>query len=311
MRNGRMPLFGELIEVYQEIAEMERMKCERPCLTTVRNVVNGVRQICRQVGLSDEMPLSALTRRKIDEFLASSAEAGLSPTSAWSYVSHLRDITARWTRSYYDERGWNVIPFDIPVCRRRAPRYERPERSLLLRVKAWYESLAIRADRRDWVAVTLMLEFAMRNGDAGRLRWSDFKVRTMQDDGVLPEVVLCYTPHKTSLTSGRIVAWPVHADIWRRLCAWRDVQSPRRGHLVLPAAAEVFKRLNRELRELKLFTGNKGCYELRKICIDHIYQKFGAEMASSISGDDIRTVTRYYADPSAVNVTGVRIVDLL
>ena len=34
-------------------------------------------------------------------------------------------------------------------------------------------------------------------------------------------------------------------------------------------------------------------------------------MASSISGDDIRTVTRYYADPSAVNVLGVRIVDLL
>ena len=37
----------------------------------------------------------------------------------------------------------------------------------------------------------------------------------------------------------------------------------------------------------------------------------GAEMASSISGDDIRTVMRYYADPSAVHVENVRVVDLL
>ena len=34
-------------------------------------------------------------------------------------------------------------------------------------------------------------------------------------------------------------------------------------------------------------------------------------MASSISGDDIHTVMRYYADPSAVNVEDVRVVDLL
>ena len=65
------------------------------------------------------------------------------------------------------------------------------------------------------------------------------------------------------------------------------------------------------LATLMLFTGSKGCYELRKICIDHIYQKYGVEMASSISGDDIRTVMRYYADPSAVHVENVRVVDLL
>ena len=59
------------------------------------------------------------------------------------------------------------------------------------------------------------------------------------------------------------------------------------------------------------FSGSKGAYELRKICIDHVYQRFGAEMASAISGDDIRTVTRYYADPAAVATVGLRIVDLL
>ena len=36
-----------------------------------------------------------------------------------------------------------------------------------------------------------------------------------------------------------------------------------------------------------------------------------AEMASSISGDDIRTMMRYYADPSQPNIGSVRILDLL
>ena len=47
--------------------------------------------------------------------------------------------------------------------------------------------------------------------------------------------------------------------------------------------------MNRELSSLHIFMGSKASYELRKICIDHIYQNLGAEMASSISGDDIRT----------------------
>ena len=86
----------------------------------------------------------------------------------------------------------------------------------------------------------------------------------------------------------------------------------RISHLVVPAARLTFARLNAEIRANHFFAGtNKGLYELRKICVDHVYQRFGAEMASSISGDDIRTVTRYYADPSAVTVSNVRIVELL
>jgi len=59
------------------------------------------------------------------------------------------------------------------------------------------------------------------------------------------------------------------------------------------------------------FTGNKGAYELRKICVDHIYQKFGAEMAVSISGDNIRTILHYYADPAQPNIGEMRVTDLL
>jgi hypothetical protein len=34
-------------------------------------------------------------------------------------------------------------------------------------------------------------------------------------------------------------------------------------------------------------------------------------MAVSISGDDIRTITKYYADPAQPNLSAVRIIDLI
>ena len=315
----KTPTFGELLQTYPRIAAIERTKCERPCQTTVANTLHGIRAILRELeGDWRTRPVTDLSRRRIDGFLGDARARGLAPVSAWSYLLSLRALTARWTRPYYEDLGWRVPPFDLPVCRRRAPRYRRPDPVLLRRVRGWYASLASRADAREWTAATLMLEFAMRNGDAARLTWRDFHVR----DG---RVFLCYTPHKTALSSGRRVAWPVHPDIWRRLEVLRDApplpapERPRRGRprkpeardLVVPRAGEVFARLNRELRAEGLFTGSKACYELRKICVDHVYQRYGAEMASSISGDDIETVTRYYADPSAPNVGFVRIVDLL
>ena len=111
--------------------------------------------------------------------------------------------------------------------------------------------------------------------------------------------------------------------IWSRLCAYRDEGEhhyKRRGWgkleernapLVVPCAKDVFIRLNADLCSRKIFTGSKGCYELRKVCIDHVYQKFGAEMAASISGDGIRTMMRYYADPSQPNIGDIRIIDLI
>lgn len=73
---------------------------------------------------------------------------------------------------------------------------------------------------------------------------------------------------------------------------------------------ETFTELNKEVRSLG-FRGNKAAYELRKICIDHIYQEYGAEKASAISGDDIKTITHYYADPAQPNIGEVRVLDLL
>lgn len=317
----RVPTLAEVMAAYPGIAARERAKCERPCETTVRNVLTGVRAVLDGLGVdAARCRVTDLSRRRIDAFLAGAAARGLASVSMWSYVFSLRALAARWTRPYYEDLGWRVPPFDLPVRRVRVARYQRPDRRLLLRVREWYASLAARTDVRDWVAATLMLEFAMRNGDIRRLKWGCFRER---NGGVF----LCYMPHKTLLSSGRTVCWPVHPEIWRQLqqcrpaleAAETETSSARRGRprksqengLVVPHADEVFRRLNRELRARRLFMAAKACYELRKICVDHVYQRFGAEAASSISGDDIRTVTRYYADPSAVSACGVRVVDLL
>lgn len=310
------PTIQMVLDTYQKIAAVERLRMERPCERTVTSAVGGVRRLCEMGGIALDEPITALSRKQLDRILDAARHSELKPITLWSYIYALRAIFARWTLPYYADKQWKIPEIELPSFRRQAPRYIRPDATVLARVKEWYMSLERRPDQREWIIATLMLEFAMRNNDAERLRWSDFR----EKDGM---VVLCYTPHKTRLSSARTVAWPVHESIWKRLCEYHDSGIPynkRKGwckneirdmQLVVPCARDVYVRLNRELRALKLFNGSKGCYELRKICIDHVYQKFGAETASSISGDDIRTMLRYYADPSAVRVEGVRIIDLL
>ncbi len=324
-----VPTIRMILEAYPKIAAVERMRMERPCEKSVASVVSGVRRLCEIGEISLDEPMSIFTRRRLEQIFDASLRSELKHISVWSYLYSLRKLFARWTQRYYADRKWIIPQLEIPSCQRHAPRYIRPDTTTLAKVKEWYGDLEKRPDRREWVLATLMLEFAMRNGDVERLRWSDFRPRVNENivrtDSRSSDMrmVLCYTPNKTKLSSGRVVAWPVHPLIWERLCAYHDLGIPfnkRRGwgrnevrdsQLVVPCARDVYVRLNKELRLRRIFTGPKGCYELRKICIDHIYQKFGAEMASSISGDDIRTVMRYYADPSAVNVEGVRVVDLL
>ena len=311
-----IPTIKMVMEAYRKFATVERMRMEKPCERTVASAIGGTRRLCEIGGISLDESVAVLDGKRLELILDAARASGLKPITLWSYIYSLHKLFARWTRRYYAEKKWTIPSLEAPLCRRQSPRYVRPDTTVLAKVKEWYRDLEKRKDRREWVLATLMLELAMRNGDVERLRWSDFRVK----DG---RVVLCYVPHKTRLSSGRIVAWPVHPDIWERLVAYHGEGIPhnkRRGwsknecrdaQLVVPCARDVFVRLNRELRLLKIFTGNKACYELRKICVDHVYQKFGVEMASSISGDEIRTVTHYYADPSAVNVEGVRVVDLL
>ena len=277
---------------YRAVAQTERMKTGRPGEETVANALRGTANVCRSAGIALTEPVTALTRKKIDLALAAFMERGLTRLSAWSYVCQLRGIFAKWCMPYYEDAGWDIPPLDIPTFRAKAPRYARPSTEMLQRVKAWYG----RQTGERWFAATMMLEFAMRNGDVLRLKDENF----VEKDG---RHYLNYTPHKTELSSGRRVCWPIHESIWKKLEDYG-------GFSCFDVTDETFAALNRDLRSLG-FCGSKASYELRKICIDHVYQKYGAEIAVSLSGDDIRTITRYYADPAQPNIGAVRIIDLL
>ena len=287
-----IPSIEEVMTKYKAIAKVERLKCGKPCEGTVWNTIKGSRNVCRAARLNLDSPITVLTRKSIDEALMVFVARGVARISAWTFVSQLRALFAHWTRPYYKDAGWTIPPLELPSFRHMAPRYSRPGAELLARVRKWYLAL----DGEMWFAATMMLEFAMRNGDVLRLRDENFVPR----DGMM---YLAYTPHKTALTSGRSVFWPVHRDIWAHF----DDMGGFRG---IDLSDETFAEMNRNLRALG-FTGSKASYELRKICIDHIYQKFGAEAATSISGDDIKTITHYYADPAQPNVANVRVIDLL
>lgn len=280
----------------------ERAKTGRPGNETVLNCLRGTRSVCAAAGVELSKSVCELTRQRIDAALASFMARGISRLSAWSYVCQLRGIFARWCLPYYKDAGWEIPRLELPAFRAQPPRYVRPCPEILSRVKSWYQNLCRTvkggngANGELWLAATMMLEFAMRNGDVLRLKDDNFVAR---DD----RHYLSYVPHKTELTSGRRVFWPIHPDIWLIL---EDFG----GMKCFDITDDVFAEMNQQLRALGL-RGHKGAYELRKICIDHVYQKYGAEMATSISGDDIKTIIRYYADPSQPNIGAVRIVDLL
>ena len=286
------PTINQLMKCYKIIARAERVKTGRPGLETVANALRGTRTVCAAAGVELDAPVVALTRKAFDDALAVFMQKGMTRITAKTYVSQLRAVFARWCRPYYKDAGWDVPVLELPVFRAQAPRYVRPCADMMKRVKAWYGGL----EGEEWFAATMMLEFAMRNGDVLRLKKENFVERDTKH-------FLSYVPHKTALTSGRRVFWPIHASIWRQLDELGGLDG-------LSVTDETFNGLNRSLRSLG-FRGNKAAYELRKICIDHIYQEYGAEKASSISGDDIKTITHYYADPAQPNIGEVRVLDLL
>lgn len=287
-----IPTIDQVLKHYGVIAQSERAKTGRPCARTVQNAVLGTTLVCRAGGVELAQPISCLTRRVFDAALATFVEQGKSRVTAWSYVMQLRSVFAQWALPYYKDAGWKIPKLNLPRFRAKAMRYQRPGLEKINAVKAWYRTL----EGAKWFAATMMLEFAMRNGDVMRLKDDNFVLRGKQR-------FLDYTPHKTELTSGRRVFWPVHEDIWSQI-------ESLGGMAQIDAHSGIFDELNADMRRMG-FTGNKGCYELRKMCIDHVYQKFGAEMAVSISGDDIRTITHYYADPAQPNIGELRIIDLL
>ena len=315
------PTIEQVIKHYKIIAAAQRIKVGRPCPDTIANGIRSLRGLCRAAGIPLTAPVSRINRKSIDDALVYFVARGLSRVSAISYVSQTRSVFANWCRPYYRDAGWRIPEIETPAFFTNPPNYERPSAEMLGRVKNWYACQT----GEHWFAATMMLEFAMRNGDVLRLKSENFVTAvykgTVRTSGTMVAECddtrasrslapttrvrhyLSYTPHKTALSSGRRVYWPIHDSIWQQFDEYGGLSG-------LDVTDETFADLNRDLRALG-FTGHKGAYELRKICIDHVYQKFGAEAASSISGDNIKTIVKYYADPAQPNIGATRIIDLL
>lgn len=309
LRGGRVPTCRELLDLYEKAAYAERAKNggtphERTIANTMKHWGYAV-EGCK-VGWED--PYTAVTTDKLEEWFVEMVDDGKERVSAWTYVSGVRSIAARWTLRYYEKEGWGVKAIEIPTIKNVKPgRYERLTDEARTGVKKWYEELWSLDDKRLWLAATMMLQFAMRNGDVVASTGENFVERK----GVMH---LRYKPRKTESSSGRVVMWPIHEDIWKRIAeARKSIAGTDKDGPLVPGASWVFVRLNRALRDAvpELAQKEKAMYELRKLRVDAEYRNFGAERASALSGDDIRTLSYFYADVADLAPAAVKAEDLI
>lgn len=309
-RKQKIPSFARLIEMYEDAAAAEQIKSGSPGTRTIETAVKYFRYLVDGCGYSLSEPMTKLKTGDIDHYIVAQIKAGKTPTTALSYASSCQSVTAKWALEYYEREGYDVRPYAMPVFKnRKPPRYERPSKATLDAIEEWYKGLwkdepasgkekpMTDQECRVWFLATMMYRFAVRNGDVGRLTLKDF----VEHDG---SVYLLYMPHKTANSSGTTVNWPLHSDLLGRIKKVAEMLEIDDDEPFVRSARETSNAVNRMLRQIpELADKEKASYELRKICVDHAYHEWGVEMAAAISGDDIKTLTYFYADTSHVKVS--------
>ncbi len=303
-RKTKVPSFAKLIELYEDAASAEQLKSGSPEPRTVDSAMRYFRYLVAGCGYDLSEPCSKLKTSDIDAYVVKTIKAGATPTTALSYATSCKSVTARWALPYYANEGYEVAPYVMPVVKnRKPPRYERPSQATLDAVEAWYQGLwkgegMTARDCKVWFFVTMMLRFGVRNGDVGRITMQNFVTK----DG---STRLCYTPHKTASRSGTRVSWPLKPDLFDRIGKVREILGIDEDVAFIYSPRSTSILVNDEMRRLfpELADREKASYELRKMCVDKIYHLFGVEMAAAISGDDIKTLTYFYADTAHVEAS--------
>ena len=301
-RKHKVPSFSKLLELYKDAAEAEQIKSGRPETRTVETAIKYFKYLIDGCGFKWTEPMSRLKTEDIDGFVVKTIKAGKTPTSAWTYAASCQSVTPRWALEYYSRQGYDVRQYQMPVFRnRKPPRYERPTKATLDAVDEWYKGLwkddMSKQDCRIWFLATMMYKFAVRNGDVGTFTLRNFS----EHDG---STYLIYTPHKTANSSGTVVNWPVHPDLFERIKKAAEILNIDEDDTFVRSYRETSAAVNRMLRKIPgLAEKEKASYELRKMCVDHAYHSWGVEMAAAISGDDIKTLTYFYADVSHVKAS--------
>lgn len=299
----KIPSFRQILEIYPKLAEMYNKKTGgKLCPTQVRGNVKQLKNVVEFLGLDIDGPYTALTSKLIDYYFTTIQETKhVKAISARSHIDQCRACVAKWTRVPYEELGFKVEGFKVPPLPVAPFRYKEQPMELKNRVKQWYEVVEHK-DPEVWFFTTMMLQFGMRNGDVKRLSWDNFQ---KEPDGIY----LYYVPHKTRLTSGRSIHWPLSEATLTKIMKYKEThpKHPFVSTVSNPYApcdgdtpSTIEHRLRIYMRRIG-FKGSKCAYELRKLCACAVYKNFGQEAASSILGDDINTVLKHYADPSAVS----------
>lgn len=301
-RKTKVPSFAKLLELYDDAATSEQIKSGTPAARTIETAKKYFRYLVDGCGFKWTEPITRMKTGDIDKYVVELIRNGKTPTTALSYAASCQSVTPKWALEYYSREGYDVRPFQMPIFKnRKPPRYERPSKETLAAVENWYRGLWKEDGMSDqecrvWFLATMMLRFAVRNGDVGRLTMKSF----VEHDG---SIYLLYTPHKTENSSGTTVNWPLHPDLWNRIKKVVESLEVGDGRIVR-SARETSAAVNRALRTIpELADKEKASYELRKMCVDHAYHEWGVEMAAAISGDDIKTLTYFYADTSHVKAS--------
>lgn len=337
----RVPTCRELIEAYSDIAWKRQgdprfKKSERTIVTAVRNF-----GYCLEAsGLRDSRPYTDLinydtVRRLADYFVRDRASggAGLASVSAWSYISSLQSVTAKWTIVEYRDRGFRVEPQTLPKqslfgISANPKQYEELPRETVAKIWDWY--LKIQEDagagkaggdarhteekrhpekcgggapppreaRSSYAVYAMcMLELAMRPKDIGLLTAENFPLAPNGHHR------LVYRPTKTRESSNRRVDIEIPDALYERLTALKPEEFEN-GERLVPHLRGTENAINDSLRKTipGIADKQKASYELRKLAIHTILvtpveQGGGVDQAVRLSGDRRETIEKYYCDP--------------
>jgi integrase len=297
--DGTVPTWEKLEAVYLEIAADHFARTGRPKPYVAQKNAKILKTLLKQMGVTRTESMTLATVAKFDKWVtgrvldADEEAAAHKRYSCSRVISMAQSCWAKWTRDYYRRRGL-VIPANVdhwPQVDGFAPIYVLPAKGLREATDKGGQAME-ENNPGLWLAFALMRHHGMRPGDAARAEWAWFQPK---DNG---RYSLRFQPSKTKRsTKGRYVDQTISAAHWARLRAAWD-KAGDGGACVVPGGEE--KRLqaivdvNAAMRAFG-WTTNKASYELRKLFVSEIYNRYGLTAAAAYSGDRDTTILYYYA----------------
>lgn len=294
----REPTLGQMLDCWKQFA-LERSRDPRYMKPTERSIdtaCKNFRYSFEAIGLTENDNYRKLYNdRALQDAFDALLERGISGVSAWSYITAVQTFTSPWTERHWEKAGFIVRRprMPDPGKARESPRYQRPNKEMIEKQDLFYAALQDMKDKKPFLVATMVLQFAMRPNDVGRLTAENF---IRGEDG---RIYLDYVPNKTKNSSGRRVTWPIPEPVWQQIRKYAGERLDAGKTLVNSVRSICNNKINPAMR---IFCGmessTKAIYEYRKRCIDYVYHHLGINAAVAISGDNAQTIEYYYYDPT-------------